>query len=265
MRSRNNPPCQRDLDQVIALSALFQAADLVHRVSQGYPLPITSLEASVKSIFIFEPNSVGEIFPDRRLLSNGYHLLASALNRAPDDTKQTFQIESKVKSSQNDNNPIKQPSEPKRPEDNNENLYIPTGVAYTRQAIRYALGLLHLDYKIGKKSDIHSVIHSRLLQCQKQIHFSAPNGEVQTEQYTAFSTIETLAQIYLDTAGKQRYRIHVHGKAGPLKRPENAAKIRATLLAGYRAAILWRQVGGRRWHLLFKRRTILDCISYLQR
>jgi high frequency lysogenization protein len=34
---------------------------------------------------------------------------------------------------------------------------------------------------------------------------------------------------------------------------DNAAKIRALLLAGIRAALLWRQAGGDRWKLIFSR------------
>ncbi|HKM37225.1 MAG TPA: DUF489 family protein, partial [Thiopseudomonas sp.] len=36
-----------------------------------------------------------------------------------------------------------------------------------------------------------------------------------------------------------------------------AAKVRALLFAGIRSARLWRQLGGRRWHLLTKRGAML--------
>jgi high frequency lysogenization protein len=38
----------------------------------------------------------------------------------------------------------------------------------------------------------------------------------------------------------------------------NASKIRALLLAGIRAARLWRQLGGHRWQLVFSRRKLLN-------
>ena len=37
-----------------------------------------------------------------------------------------------------------------------------------------------------------------------------------------------------------------------------AAKVRATLLAGIRSAVLWRQSGGNRWQLIFGRRKIIE-------
>ena len=43
-----------------------------------------------------------------------------------------------------------------------------------------------------------------------------------------------------------------------LQQPNNAAKIRALLLTGIRAARLWRQLGGHRWQLLFSRRKLLN-------
>ena len=46
------------------------------------------------------------------------------------------------------------------------------------------------------------------------------------------------------TSGEQTY----------LRNNDNAAKIRALLLAGIRAAVLWQQLGGSRWTLFWSRR-----------
>jgi len=48
----------------------------------------------------------------------------------------------------------------------------------------------------------------------------------------------------------------VNGEQGYLATPLIAAKVRAGLLAGVRSAVLWRQLGGNRWQLLFGRRRI---------
>jgi high frequency lysogenization protein len=45
----------------------------------------------------------------------------------------------------------------------------------------------------------------------------------------------------------------IKGDQNYLANPENASKIRALLLAGVRAALLWRQAGGNRWKLIFSR------------
>ena len=49
----------------------------------------------------------------------------------------------------------------------------------------------------------------------------------------------------------------VNGSQVHLNNPENANRIRALLLAGIRAAILWRQSGGSRWKLLVQRNALL--------
>ena len=73
-----------------------------------------------------------------------------------------------------------------------------------------------------------------------------------------------LASIYQDTIGTLGFRINVVGNAEMLQRPENAEQIRALLLSGIRAATLWKQVGGKRWRLLFQRTKIKHTIEKLQ-
>jgi high frequency lysogenization protein len=48
-----------------------------------------------------------------------------------------------------------------------------------------------------------------------------------------------------------------------LKNDHTACRIRAVLFAGVRAAVLWRQVGGKRWHLLFHRKRIASDVTRL--
>jgi high frequency lysogenization protein len=80
------------------------------------------------------------------------------------------------------------------------------------------------------------------------------------------SVIGNLADTYKQTLSTLSFRIKVAGNPQILQNNYNANKVRALLLAGIRAAILWRQVGGRRWHLLFNRkRYIKDAQSLLFR
>jgi high frequency lysogenization protein len=65
-----------------------------------------------------------------------------------------------------------------------------------------------------------------------------------------------LSSIYQNTISTLPLRVQVRGSAGVLQRPDAADAIRALLLAGIRGAWLWRQTGGRRWHLIFRRSTI---------
>lgn len=65
--------------------------------------------------------------------------------------------------------------------------------------------------------------------------------------------MEKLAQLYSQTISTLTPRIMVSGEHGHLSNPAIAARVRAALLAGIRSAVLWRQLGGRRWQLLFSR------------
>ena len=63
----------------------------------------------------------------------------------------------------------------------------------------------------------------------------------------------SLASVYQDTLSTMRQRIQVMGTARALQDQRNADRIRALLLAGVRASLLWHQTGGRRWRLLLNR------------
>ena len=62
------------------------------------------------------------------------------------------------------------------------------------------------------------------------------------------------------TLGK---RIQVTGNPELLKLDETANNIRTLLLGGVRFAWLWQQLGGRRWHLVFKRKQLLRAMEAL--
>ncbi|KXX65309.1 high frequency lysogenization protein HflD [Marichromatium gracile] len=74
------------------------------------------------------------------------------------------------------------------------------------------------------------------------------------------------ADLYSETISTLTPRVMVQGSELHLGNPDNQSRVRALLLAGIRAAMLWRQVGGSRWHLLLRNRQILDdARAYLER
>jgi len=76
--------------------------------------------------------------------------------------------------------------------------------------------------------------------------------------------ISYLAALYQDTISQLPFRIHVTGKVEYLRDTLVANKIRALLLAGIRSAVLWHQLGGRRWHLFFYRKRIRACVGEIR-
>lgn len=116
------------------------------------------------------------------------------------------------------------------------------------EILRYVLNLIHLESKLRRRSDMLDVIASRIDQAR---HTASHFG------YTHSNLISNLASIYGDTISTFRLRIQVSGSPQILQREENAAKVRALLLAGIRSAVLWRQSGGHRWQLIFARKKVI--------
>ncbi len=128
--------------------------------------------------------------------------------------------------------------------------------ALQREPLRYALALLGLERKLAKRDDLLQVIGSRLDQIQQQVqHFGLVHDNV----------IAASGSLYQDTLSTFPRRIQVQGDMRHLQQASNASKIRAILLAGIRAARLWRQLGGHRWQLVFSRRKLLNELYLLLR
>lgn len=120
----------------------------------------------------------------------------------------------------------------------------PDGTPKDMEATRYALGLLHLEKKLHNNQAAFDEVIKGIQDTQKKLEFFDKNHE---------NITASLANIYANTISEIGPKIMVKGEQSHLANPNNAAKIRALLLAGIRAALLWRQAGGHRWKLLFER------------
>jgi high frequency lysogenization protein len=121
---------------------------------------------------------------------------------------------------------------------------------HTKQAdaLRYALGIMHLQKKLSKKPDMLNIMGARIEQASdKAKHFESLHENV----------IGNIADIYSDTISTFRYRIQVNGDVNLLQQQRVANQIRALLLAAVRSAMLWRQLGGNRFHLVSGRTRLL--------
>ncbi|MBS0571251.1 MAG: high frequency lysogenization protein HflD [Proteobacteria bacterium] len=63
-----------------------------------------------------------------------------------------------------------------------------------------------------------------------------------------------LAELYANTLSRLQPRILVEGNPAYLQQSAQVDRIRALLMAAVRAAVLWRQLGGNQWSLMFRRR-----------
>ncbi|WP_226661343.1 high frequency lysogenization protein HflD [Microbulbifer aggregans] len=120
--------------------------------------------------------------------------------------------------------------------------------------LRYVLSILYLQRQLAKKPELLSIIGSRL-----------ENAKTQTEHFGLDheNVYANLASIYGDTLSTFRFRIQVLGDFNYLQQQRIANQIRTMLFAGVRSATLWRQLGGRRLHLLFQRKKLIAAMDAL--
>lgn len=112
---------------------------------------------------------------------------------------------------------------------------------------RYVMAVLVLERLLAKSSDSLSAVGRRIERLQQQLqHF----------QVTDDNIIASIADIYVEHISPLGNRIQIAGAPEQLKQSAVQQKIRALLLAALRAAVLWRQAGGRRYHFLFSRKTL---------
>lgn len=124
---------------------------------------------------------------------------------------------------------------------------------YHKSMISIMISLLHAAKILNKKVPVKNALRQQL-----QSHIARRD----LRQDDTISKKE-LADTYVDTLGSFQFRIQIHGKPEHLKEDNNVHAIRATLLAGVRAALLWQQLGGSRWQLIFKRKQIIKTIQSL--
>ncbi len=122
---------------------------------------------------------------------------------------------------------------------------------------RYTIGLLHLAKKLEKSPQIGKQMIQDIEDIERQIQFFG--GESNP------AIISRLADIYKQYISPLQPQIIIKGERDHLDNPDVAARIRAMLLAGIRAAVLWRQAGGNRFTLMLRRRKLVEQARQLRR
>lgn len=120
--------------------------------------------------------------------------------------------------------------------------------------VRYVMGILHLQKKLTKNTDMLQLIGKRLEQSQKQAElFDTTHDNV----------IANLADVYTSTISTFSFRIQVTGDYNYLQQARIGNQIRVLLFAGIRSAMLWRQLGGNRLQVILKRKAIIESADEL--
>lgn len=115
---------------------------------------------------------------------------------------------------------------------------------------KYVISMLQLEGALRRRPEVAEAIRAGVQAAESQMAFFDASG---ADDEAHPRLIEKLAELYTQTLSTLTPRIIVSGEQGYLSTPLIAAKVRAALFAGVRSAVLWRQLGGNRWQLLFGR------------
>lgn len=119
---------------------------------------------------------------------------------------------------------------------------------------RYGVAVLHLADRLLRDKEGMSRLYEDLTALERRRESFELGDSTWHEQ---------IADIYQARISPLGPRIMIKGEPLHLQNPDNAARIRVALLAGIRAAVLWRQAGGAKWHLLLYRRAIVSSVREL--
>jgi len=121
---------------------------------------------------------------------------------------------------------------------------------------RYVITLLKLERVLAGRGQLIQDIGSGIEDARNKLdHFPMLHPNL----------LAHLADIYSRTISRLQPRVMVQGDPHFLQLPDNQNRIRALLLAGVRSAWLWRQVGGSRRQILFRRKELLTtALDYLR-
>lgn len=130
----------------------------------------------------------------------------------------------------------------------------PKNQSRNMDVFRYAVSLLALQKRLSKTSGAFAELGNRIDQAKRQLeHFDLMDDHM----------ISNFAAIYTDVISPIGQRIQIAGSPVYLKPKANQDKIRALLLAGVRAAVLWQQTGGNRLQFLLSRKKMLEATELI--
>ncbi|MES0327424.1 MAG: DUF489 family protein, partial [Gammaproteobacteria bacterium] len=122
------------------------------------------------------------------------------------------------------------------------------------EVTKYAISMIALEKKLSANPKMLEQVTEGLNEIQKSMEFFSLMHE---------NVFAKLGGLYKDTISTLQPKIVVQGERAYLSNESNANKVRALLFAGIRAAVLWRQCGGSRWHILLGRKKYLNECQYL--
>jgi len=119
------------------------------------------------------------------------------------------------------------------------------------ESLGYAVSIMQLENNFRKKAAMQKQIGSEL-----QLIANIDNGFEEHEIRDLQA--KEIATLYTETISTISPRIVINGRPQHLQVDRTVNWIRTLLFAGLRSAVLWRQMGGGRFNLMFGRKKMLE-------
>ena len=117
-------------------------------------------------------------------------------------------------------------------------------------SLRYAVGILQIERRFRRKDVLQLTVGETLE--------NIANGHAELEPHEREDNqAESVAELYSQTVSLLTPRIVVHGRPQYLQADRTVNWIRTLLFSALRSAVLWDQLGGGRWSLMFGRQKML--------
>jgi len=129
-------------------------------------------------------------------------------------------------------------------------LSVLQGESRYTDTLRYSVGLLQIERKFNRASRLQDRVGSRLHEISSA---GADLLQYEREDLQAHE----ISELYSETISTLSPRIVVNGQPQYLKNERTVDWVRTLLLAGLRSAVLWKQLGGGRFELMFGRKKII--------
>ena len=124
------------------------------------------------------------------------------------------------------------------------------------ESLGYAVSIMQLENNFRKKAKMQSRIGAELIEIA---HIDSDLEEHEIKDLQA----RKIAALYSETISTLSPRIVVNGRPQHLQIERSVNWIRTLLFAGLRSAVLWRQLGGGRFSLMFGRKKMLEHVQAL--
>ena len=124
------------------------------------------------------------------------------------------------------------------------------------ESLSYAVSIMQVENNFRKKPQMQSHIGAQL----SELASKQTTGVEQVLEEHEFKDLqaEKIAALYSETISTLSPRIVVNGRPQHLQVDRSVNWIRTLLFSGLRSAVLWRQMGGGRFSLMFGRKKMLE-------